>query len=200
MTPVACPGCGARFESGFVLLAEGDAALAGRRACQATFEALLGRAMSDPRYAGAYRMAFDAYCMQHVERYCVSARSYAAHLAFLCWGLEGGGARAGYSAIQRWLSGPRGLEMPPILPARGSGTVLDAYPGRDPADHARQVRRWAESVWTAYEPQHELARAVVREALGAAKAGGARAGDARGGDARSRRWRSRRAPSGLSAG
>jgi hypothetical protein len=46
------------------------------------------RAYTDPAYATLRDLAFDAYYMQHVERYGRSAKSYAAHLARLCCGLE----------------------------------------------------------------------------------------------------------------
>lgn len=60
----------------------------GWEACQALFDELALLAYSDPGYAAVHSLAFDAYCMQHPQRYCVSTKSYAAHLARLCCGLE----------------------------------------------------------------------------------------------------------------
>ncbi|GAC1654933.1 MAG: hypothetical protein NVS4B8_30120 [Herpetosiphon sp.] len=48
-------------------------------------------AFDDLRYAAVRNCAFDAYCMQHIEPYCHSAKSYAAHLTRLCCGIEYGG-------------------------------------------------------------------------------------------------------------
>ncbi len=70
--PSQCGGCGA-------WIADGTAG------CQALFEEIGARAWADLRYARRQRMVVDAYCLQHPERYCVSAKSLAAHLTGLAW-------------------------------------------------------------------------------------------------------------------
>ncbi len=67
----ACAGCGLAIEGG-------------TQACQALFDGMTLRAMSDMRYARVHRLAVDAYAMQHPDRYGRSAKSFAAHLTGLC--------------------------------------------------------------------------------------------------------------------
>jgi hypothetical protein len=150
--PERCPGCG---------LAVAD----GRKDCQAIYAELAARALSDPEYARHQNIVFDTYCMQHLEIYCQSAKSYAAHLTRLCCGLEYAGDPYVYTAIQRWLNGPVNLVKPALLHPLGSLTI--AYiPGASCVEKfAQRVQVWAENVWEAYEPQHELARAWIQSAL-----------------------------------
>ena len=61
--------------------------------------------------------------MQHVETYCRSAKSYAAHLTRLCCGLEFGGDPEVYAAIQSWLNGASPVAKPSILPSLGRLTI-----------------------------------------------------------------------------
>lgn len=116
-------------------------------------------------YSGAsHPAAFDAYCMQHLEQYCASAKSYAAHLTRLCCGVEFGGDPRVYAAIQKWLNGNRPLEKPPLLPFLGSLTIADIRDA-SPTDRVRVTQVWVEDVWAAYASQHELAREWIRQAL-----------------------------------
>jgi Family of unknown function (DUF5946) len=72
-----CPECGVLVD--------------GRRAsCQVLFDELSAQAYADLQYAASQQLAFDTYCMRHVDPYCRSAKSYAAHLTRLCCGLEYG--------------------------------------------------------------------------------------------------------------
>jgi hypothetical protein len=127
---------------------------------------LMARAQSDARYGRAYRLAFDAYCMQHPDEFCVSPKSYAAHLMGLCHGLERAEWPQSYWQIPRWLNGSRNLQKPVVLSARGVMTIADVAGAVTPEEHARQVRAWAECVWRAYESQHALARGWLQKALG----------------------------------
>lgn len=147
MTPAnICPDCGANVPNG-------------REGCQALWDELF--------YIGAVTgPAFDAYCMQHLERYCASAKSYAAHLTRLCCGLEHDANPHIYTAIQKWLNGHRQLEKPPILPFLGALTIADVRDAPTPAERTRVSRAWMDSVWEAYESQHDLARAWIQQALG----------------------------------
>src|SRR5258707_14930996 len=107
-----CPECGATVDGG-------------RVGCQALMDALHIQALSDPKLGRVYRLAFDTYCMQHVETYCRSAKSYAAHLTALCCGIENSGDAAIYAALQRWLNGNVPFEKPAILSVRSSITLSD---------------------------------------------------------------------------
>ncbi len=52
----------------------------GTAGCVALFEEVQVRDYSDFRYARVYRKMVDTYCLQHPDRYCASAKSFAAHL------------------------------------------------------------------------------------------------------------------------
>ncbi|MHB8413196.1 MAG: DUF5946 family protein [Candidatus Acidiferrales bacterium] len=149
-----CPECGAVVEGG-------------RDGCQALFNEFGARIATDARYASAHDLLVDAYCMQHPEPYCHSAKSYAAHLTRLCCGIEHGGKRQVYAAIHRWLNGAVNLERPATLGQRGEMTIGDLRAAETPEEHNRLVRAWAENVWQAYASQHGTARRWIKAALGA---------------------------------
>ena len=149
-----CSECGAQIEGG-------------NAGCEALFNELGARDFSDPRYGATHELLVDAYCLQHPDRYCSSAKSYAAHLTRMCCGVEHGGKREVYAAIPRWLSGPAKIERPETLTQRGSMTIANLRGAQTPEDHAKLVREWAADVWQAYAPQHEMARRWLSEALGA---------------------------------
>ncbi|HMA33097.1 MAG TPA: DUF5946 family protein [Chloroflexia bacterium] len=144
----------------------GGAVRGGQAGCQALFEGLGAQAYSDLRLAAVHRLAVDTYCLQHIEPYCHSAKSYAAHLTGLCCGLEYGGQPTVYAAIQRWLNGPRRLEKPPVLWDRGPLTLVDVCAAGPGDAQPQRVREWASTVWAAYATQHDLARAWIAAALG----------------------------------
>lgn len=151
-----CSECGAQVE--------------GRDAgCEALFNELGARDFSDPRYGATHELLVDAYCLQHPERYCHSAKSYAAHLTRMCCGIERGGKREIYAAIPRWLSGPAKIERPETLAQRGTrtiATIADLRGAQTPEEYAKLVREWAANVWQAYAPQQEIARRWLDAALG----------------------------------
>jgi hypothetical protein len=103
--------------------------------------------------------------MQHLERYCRSAKSYMAHLARLCCGVENDGDQRIYAAINRSLDGAVAIEKPPVLSDVGGMTVADLRCAEGPDEYAELVERWARRVWDAYGSQHEIARAWIRSAL-----------------------------------
>jgi hypothetical protein len=148
----ACPECGARIEGG-------------REGCQALFNELGARDFSDPRFGAMHELFVDTYCMQHLEPYCHSARSYAAHLTRLCCGLEHDGKKQVYDAIPRWLNANNKLEKPPEPPSRGTMTIADVRAADTPEEYKRLVLAWAKNVWEAYAAQHELARRWLQDAL-----------------------------------
>jgi hypothetical protein len=117
------------------------------------------------RYAAVHDLAFDTYCMQHVETYCRSPKSYAGHLMRLCCGVEHSGKRGVYAAIQAWLSKNPSIERPQPFLKVGRMTIADVSGASSGEEHARLVRAWADAVWRAYEPQHYLARTWIAAAL-----------------------------------
>jgi hypothetical protein len=148
-----CPDCGAPVAGG-------------RAGCQAIWDALSLRTYQDRALAALHDLAFDAYCMQHLDTYCRSAKSYAAHLARLCCGLEYGGDPAVYAAIQRWLNGRISLVKPERPADLDASTVIDVAAALTGEEFERRVRIWAGSVWGAYQAQQDLARNWIRTALG----------------------------------
>jgi hypothetical protein len=104
-----------------------------------------------------HNMVVDAYALQHPDEYCVSAKSYAAHLTGLCCGLEHPGDRKLYWQIPRWLDGRARIEKPPVLETRGRKNIASVADVNDELYQAA-VRQWAASVWIAYESQQYLAR------------------------------------------
>ncbi len=103
--------------------------------------------------------------MQHLEKYCRSAKSYAAHLCRLCCGVEYGGKPAIYAAIQQWLNGTVPIQKPETLAHLGDITIADVRAARTSEEHQQLVRAWAENVWQAYARQQDLARAWIKAAL-----------------------------------
>jgi hypothetical protein len=150
-----CPGCG-----------HGG----GAAECRSAFEEMLARDYGDPLFFGCHRLFVDAYCLQHPERHCVSAKSLAAHLAGLCQILEDGASEAtGSDCLQRWLSGAPALEKPALPPGRGALTLADLAGIDDPAAWRKAVREWAESVWEAYAELHPIARSWSSRARAASR-------------------------------
>lgn len=148
-----CPDCGALVEGG-------------REGCQALMDQMRAQAYSDLRYASAIDLAFDSYCMQHLDKYCRSAKSYAAHLTRLCCGIEYAGNPKVYAAIQKWLNGNVVLEKPSLLTNLGSMTVANVQGAASFEEHISRGRAWAENVWAAYAEQHDIARAWIKAAMG----------------------------------
>jgi hypothetical protein len=153
--PAPCPACGAP--------------LGGRAGCQAAFDALCARAWETPARGAVHNLVVDAYCLQHPDDYCASAKSYAAHLTGLCCGVEAAGDPRRYWAIARWLDGHRDLVRPEPPAARGALTVAVVQGVDDPAAYGPAVRAWADAVWRAYAAQHATARAWLAAAGAAAR-------------------------------
>jgi hypothetical protein len=149
----ACEGCG-------LVVAGGTAG------CQTMFDEFRAREMSE--LAASYestRLTVDIYCLQHPERYCVSAKSLAAHLTGAGWALERGGAEWGLRRLQRWLdSGPK-LDKPALPPARGALTIADVASAADAGAYIASLDAWASSTWAAYSELHDIARRWIDEAV-----------------------------------
>lgn len=150
---VACDGCG--------LVLEGGAA-----GCQAIFDAETARQYADWRFAGRHRMCIDTYALQHPDRYCRSAISFAAHLTGLCAAFDHPDHPTLLRDLQRWLSGRPALDRP-VEPADRGALRIDELTavGDDSAAYAAATERWARSTWAAYAALHGLAREWVAGVL-----------------------------------
>lgn len=145
-----CSGCGWTVDGG-------------TEACRARFNEHLARDFSDARFYRAHRLFVDAYCLQHPDEYCASAKSLAAHLSGLCAILEFGASKAaGPPCLHKWLSGPREFAKPSLPEQRGSMTIGDLPATDDPARWEVTVMDWATQVWAAYEPVQDIARDWLR--------------------------------------
>jgi hypothetical protein len=148
-----CEGCG-------LLVAGGTAG------CQAMFDEFRAREMSElaPSYAST-RLSVDVYCLQHPDRYCVSAKSLAAHLTGVVWAVERGGGEWGLRHLQRWLdTGPK-LEKPALPAGRGALTIADVASAKDTDAYVAALDGWARSTWAAYSDLHEIARRWIDAAV-----------------------------------
>ena len=123
------------------------------------------QAYTDLRYGSVYNLAFDTYCMQHVGKFCRSAKSYAAHLTRMCCGVEHNGDPNVYAAIQRWLSGNASVKKPALLTAFGDMTIADLGSASSPTEYKELIHQWAENVWAAYSSQHTIAHDWIRLAI-----------------------------------
>ena len=160
-----CSGCGLEV-------------LGGIAGCQALFDELITRDFSDYRYARFHRLAVDAYSLQHPDRYCMSPKSLMAHLGGLCCAFEHEADPSVYRALQRSLNGISDLEKPLLPSFRGPLTIADVLRASDPESYAREVERWARSVWEAHANLHAFASAWLQRALAARQAPG-KAGDSK---------------------
>jgi hypothetical protein len=152
MTESQCSECGAAIDGG-------------RAACRRLFEHYSELARTDIAYGSVHRLLVDTYCMQHLDPYGVSAKSFAAHLMGLCWGVERGGGPAGYAAIPRFLDGNVSLERPPDPLTRGMITLSGVARAADASVHRALVEQWSRDVWQAYESHHTLAHDWLSRAL-----------------------------------
>lgn len=137
----------------------------GTAGCRALFEEVLVRDYSDFRYARVHRKIVDTYCLQHPERYCASAKSFAAHLTGLCWAFEHNGHPPVGRALLRWLDANPSIDRPEPPSPRGEITIVEVYAAPDAEAHALAVESWARSTWEAYAAPHPLARRWLAEAF-----------------------------------
>ena len=111
------------------------------------------------------RLTVDVYCLQHPDRYCVSAKSLAAHLTGVGWAVERGGGEWGLRALQRWLDRGVKLEKAALPKSRGELTISDVITAPDTDAYLEALARWAGSTWAAYAELHEVARRWIDEAV-----------------------------------
>jgi hypothetical protein len=150
-TEIPCSGCGLNVTGG----------TAGG---QELFDEESARAYGDARFAARRRMLVDTYCLQHPNRYWVSAISIAAHLTGLCVAVERRDREEPLNAaLQRWLSRRPRLDKPAPPHDRGDLIIADVRLAADPAEHAGAAEAWAHATWAAYAPLHDIARRWIAQ-------------------------------------
>lgn len=134
--------------------------------CDIAFSHLIGREFSDPALFRAHRLTVDSYCLQHPERYMVSSKSAATHLAGMCWSLEIGESIHLPPALKRFVDGPRTFTRVDVPPPQQRGTlnVTHMIGVTDPDRYLAAAREWAHSTWLAWAAASKQARAWVEEA------------------------------------
>ena len=147
-----CTGCGL-------------AVVGGAEGCLELYWERMGLPFGVSAPVGPGRMAWDTYCVQHPDRYCVSAKSLVAHLGGLCWAVEYGGEPTGYQALNRLLNGMPAIQKPEIPLFRGALTIADVRGVEDVDAHARTMERWVHTAWAAYRRLHPFARQWLEAAL-----------------------------------
>lgn len=148
-----CPECGGQVEGG-------------RGGCQALFDEIEYAMQDDLRIAAIHRLALDAYAMQHVESYCESAKSYAAHLIGLWWGVQHLDDPAPVASVLGILNRNLKLIKPPVLKDRGSimlPEVMRRYHDDSDVDaFVSDVRAWVLDVWDAYADQERFVQVWLK--------------------------------------
>lgn len=147
-----CEGCGLEMQGG-------------ADACHLIYENLLARDFSNPTFFRFHRLLVDIYCLQHPDRYCVSAKSLVAHLAGLAYLLESKSREGvGSNALKKWLDGAISIEKPHIPAFRGKLTIADVQHINDPVEYERALNLWAQSTWQAYSSLHAMAKGWLQMA------------------------------------
>lgn len=157
MALIRCPGCGGLFEN-----IEGPTHryLESSPGCWAAYGEVLVREYTGAAYYRIHRLSVDAYAIQHPGRPSPQTiQSVAVHLISLCLVLERNvdmqrATQAMQTAIKTkgrfvWLT-------PPASP--GTVTVANVRAAQDAEQHARIVRAWAESAWSAWSEHHATIR------------------------------------------
>jgi hypothetical protein len=156
----ACPGCGVELPR-----MEGPTHryLASSPACWAAFGEVLAREFGDPAYFAPHALTVDTYAAQHpgVES-AQTTHSAAFHLMGLCLVVERG-VEPTAAGWMRQRAGAMHRALPWLEPPGPGGgmTVVDVLAAGSAEEHARLVRRWAESVWTWWGAHHERVRSWV---------------------------------------
>jgi len=135
--------------------------MASSPACWRLYGEILAREYGDPAYRGVHRLTVDSYAVQHPgEPSPPAIRSVAVHLMSLCLVLERDVdpdyATRALQALARTRERFHRLAPPPSL---GAVTVADVARSSSAPEHARMVRAWAESAWSAWAAHHDTVRA-----------------------------------------
>jgi hypothetical protein len=154
---VACFGCGA-------LIPDIDGPthryLGAPAGCWAAFNEIMAKEFGEYAYPECHRMTVDTYAVQHPGTPSAQTiQSVGGHLVSLYFVLERGydatkatkalGRVVDRSAAFVWLE-------PPASPRWF--TIVDIVGAPNLEEHARRVRRWAESAWAAWSAHHDTVR------------------------------------------
>lgn len=153
-TDAKCSGCGLSVPGG-------------TSGCRAIFDELSAHEWNNPTSYRYHRMFVDAYCLQHPDEFCASAKSFAAHLTGLCAAFEHNSHPSVLKAVNRWLSGGPAITKPELPRFRGALTIVEVQAEHDPFPIAQAVDRWARSTWEAYASLHPQARLWIAHSFGA---------------------------------
>ncbi|HSZ60137.1 MAG TPA: DUF5946 family protein [Tepidisphaeraceae bacterium] len=145
---IRCVECGAIVPAGF-------------ESCKAVFEDVCALEYGDPRFGAVHLLTVDAYTLQHSAQR--GPRSNAFHLMRVCRLIEHGddptiGRRPPRHQAKAFEKEYRDFPYlaPPSEP--GALTIVDVHGAAGPEDHAQRVRRYAQTVWQAWEIHHPWAR------------------------------------------
>lgn len=183
---IHCPQCGASVADveGPTHAYYGEAP-----GCWALFGEVIARTLSDDRFAPLHQLTADTYAAQHpgsaADRRAV--QSVAVHLIGLCVSLERPAALAPTRALApllqaaadrsdrfHWLQPPAHLgEVTVVEVHRALSVPTRARHDDDTARQFAAVRRWAESVWSAWAVHHDVVRrwatSLVEDPVGGAQ-------------------------------
>jgi hypothetical protein len=137
----------------------------GYEGCRSLFNEITAQSFSSASHFTIHRAAVDCYALQHPEYFCISAKSYAAHLSGVCVAIEYNSSVEVNAAIQKWLSGSIDLQKTKVLIERGELTVLHIQNIIDPQEHTQHVMEWCADVWANYSELQDVARSYVQAAL-----------------------------------
>ncbi len=145
-----CQECGAKIVGGTAV-------------CHNLFAEFLRRAQHGVAAEALSMIVFDAYCMQHLEKYCVSAKSYLAHLVRLYIGVEKEQNPYFYRQVAQKLDGVVKLQRPLNPNSRGSITLPVIYDDLFGSERTKVALTYASSVWEAYRDQQGIAQQFLED-------------------------------------
>lgn len=157
-----CPGCGVRLPASE---AHPDGRYNASAACVQLYDELTAYTLTRGSGEFIHQLAVDAYRAQHADE-----TMPAIGLAFALIGLYFACER-GYSGRQvqhmHMLLARRSKTWPRFVPPAhaGSITVLDVMRAEPGDERDTMLRRWACSVWAAWDKEHERVRALVASVM-----------------------------------
>ena len=143
MTSEACAGCGVQLPpfDGPV-----HRYMVSSPSCWQVFGQVLTREYGDAAFMASHRLTVDAYAVQHPgDPSPQSIQSVAVHLISLYAMLELQFSFAAATQLMRQSADRRRFDWLEPPPQRGERTVASVLTARTPGQHARAVRRWAQS-------------------------------------------------------
>ena len=163
-----CPDCGAAYAP---IDGVTHAYLGGSPACWAAFNDVLAREFQDATYFAVHRFTVDAYTVQHPgdQSDRRAAQSVNIHLAALCALIEQECEIAFVPRLLKTLANNYKDQFDPMTPPASdlyTHTVKDVLFAENAEQHCKIVREWANAVWRAWEPHHDVARAHVKRITG----------------------------------